>query len=60
MKCAECKAHFEYDDKIERVFVDLVDPRLPVSGTVCATCGLLQSEENKMCEYCEEDMCGTL
>jgi len=56
MKCPECKARFEYDDRLECVFADLDDLRLPVLGTVCSACGLLQSEENAKCAYCGEDL----
>jgi hypothetical protein len=60
MQSPECKAHFEYDDRLECVFAELDDLRLPVSGTVCCNCGLLQSEENKKCAYCGENLCGTM
>lgn len=60
MKCPECHARFKYDERLECVFADLGDLRLPVSGTVCCRCGLLQSEKNKKCAYCGEDLCGTM
>jgi hypothetical protein len=60
MMCPECKTRFEYDDRLECVFVDLDDLRLHVSGTVCPACGLLQSEENRKCVYCGEDLCRTV
>jgi hypothetical protein len=60
MRCSECKARFQWDDRLGCVFVDLDDLRLPVSGTVCSRCGLLQSEENKKCAHCGRDLCGTL
>ena len=40
MKCPECHAKFEYDDRMECIFVDTDDLRLPVHGTVCPQCGL--------------------
>lgn len=60
MRCSECKAQFAYDDSKEGVFVDLEDLRLPVSGTVCSSCGLLQSGDNKKCAYCGKEICGTM
>ena len=57
MKCPECHASFEWDDRLESLFVDLNDLRLPVSGTVCPARDLLQSEENKKCAYCEKRYC---
>ena len=56
MKCPECHAKFEYDDRIECVFVDTSDLRLPVHGTVCSMCGLVQGEENQRCVYCDNDL----
>jgi hypothetical protein len=60
MKCPECKAKFTYDDRLECVFADIDDLRLPVEGTVCAQYGLLQSEENNKCAYRGEGLCGTV
>jgi hypothetical protein len=57
MKCAECHANFEYDDWMECVFVDTSDLRLPVHGTVCPQCGLVQGEDGKGCLYCGKEMC---
>jgi DNA-directed RNA polymerase subunit RPC12/RpoP len=60
MKCYECKAQFEYSEKEDLLFADLDDLRLPVSGTVCSRCGLLQSEENRKCAYCGTRIYGTV
>jgi hypothetical protein len=60
MKCPECKAQFRYNEKAECIFADLDDLRLPVSGTVCSRCGLLQSEENRKCDYCGTRLCRTV
>ena len=49
MKCPECHANFEYDDRMECVFVDTSDLRLPVYGTVCPQCGLVQGEGVQRC-----------
>jgi hypothetical protein len=56
MKCPECQARFEYDDRMECVFVDTSDLRLPVHGTVCPQCGVVQGE-GKRCLYCGKEMC---
>ena len=52
MKCPECHAKFQYDDRMESVFVDTKDLRLPVHGTVCTQCGLVQGEDCQRCVYC--------
>ena len=52
MKCPECHAKFEYDDRMESVFVDTKDLRLPVHGTVCPQCGLVQDEDAQSCLFC--------
>jgi len=60
MKCPECHAKFEFDDRVESVFVDTDDLRLPVHGTVCPQCGLLQGDYVKKCLYCGKGLCGTV
>ena len=60
MKCPECHAKFEYDDRMESVFVDTDDLRLPVHGTVCPQCGLVQGKETQGCLYCGKVMSGTV
>ncbi len=52
IKCPECHANFEYDDRMESVFVDTSALRLPVHGTVCSQCGLVQGEDVQRCGYC--------
>ena len=52
MKCPECHAKFEYDDRMESVFVDTENLRLPVHGTVCSMCGLVQGDGVQRCVYC--------
>lgn len=56
MKCSECHARFEYYDRLECIFVDKSTFRLPIHGTVCGSCGLVRSEENKKCAYCGNDL----
>jgi hypothetical protein len=60
MKCPECHAKFEYDDRMECVFVDTSDLRLPVYGTVCTQCGLVQGEDGQRCVYCGVEISQTL
>ena len=52
IKCPGCDAQFTVDDRFERVFTDTSHLRLPVKGTVCSTCGLVQGEWNDKCMYC--------
>jgi hypothetical protein len=60
MKCPECHTKFEYDDRMESIFVDTRNLRLPIHGTVCPRCGLVQGEDGKRCVYCGEGMSGTV
>ena len=50
--CPECSAEFEIDDRLECVFVDTEKLRLPVNGTVCGFCGLVQGGERANCLFC--------
>jgi len=50
--CQECNAKFEIDDRVECVFVDLNNPGLPLKGTYCRSCGLVQGVNRKRCHYC--------
>ena len=50
--CPECGTSFEIDDRVECVFVDPDNPRLPIEGIICARCGLVQGEEAEKCVYC--------
>ncbi len=56
MKCPECHAKFEYDDRMESVCVDTDDLRLPVHGTVCPQCELVQGMDGQRCVYCDNDL----
>ncbi len=60
MKCLECYANFEYDDRMECVFVDTKDLRVQVHGTVCPQCGLVQGEDVQRCVYCAVGLSGTV
>jgi hypothetical protein len=51
-KCPECGANLEIDDRLECIFADTNDLRLPVNGTVCTKCGLVQGEQVGKCGYC--------
>jgi len=50
--CSICRAKFEIDDRVECVFADTENIRLPVNGIVCGFCGLVQSGDSKNCLYC--------
>ena len=52
VKCPVCDATFEIDDQLECIFVDLYNVRLPLNGTVCLSCGLVQGIESKACLNC--------
>ena len=51
-ECSACHTKFEVDDRAECVFVDLDNPRLPLKGTYCSQCGLVQGGYRKYCRYC--------
>ena len=42
--CPKCQAEFEFDDRGECVFANPDNLRLPINGTVCRVCGLVQGE----------------
>jgi hypothetical protein len=52
--CPVCHAEFEIDDRLECIFADTQQIRLPVNGFVCSSCGLVQSETYRNCVYCGE------
>jgi hypothetical protein len=48
--CPECSAEFEIDDRLECVFVNPMNLKLPVNWRVCVSCGLVQGYKKKeMC-----------
>jgi len=50
--CPECSAEFEIDDRLECIFVNPKNLKLPVNGFICSACGLVQGYDNKKCVYC--------
>jgi len=50
--CRACDAKFRIDDRVQYIFVDLNNPRIPIKGTYCRNCGLVQSHYRKRCRYC--------
>ena len=50
--CSNCHAEFEIDDRGECMFVNPGKLRLPVNGTVCSVCGLVQGEGRDRCGFC--------
>ena len=60
MECPECDTKFEYDDRMECVFVDTSDLRLPINGAVCTQCGVVQGEDVQGCFYCGKDLNSTI
>jgi hypothetical protein len=38
--CPECSAEFEIDDRLECIFVNPMNLKLPANGFVCVSCGL--------------------
>ncbi len=51
--CQHCGASFEIDDRAECVFVDPLTPTLPMEGTFCPACGLIQDDETENCVLCK-------
>ena len=41
--CPVCDAIFEINERVECVFTDTDNIRLPVNGVVCGSCGLIQN-----------------
>ena len=60
MNCPECRARFEYDDRMESIFIDTTDIRLPIHGTVCPQCGLVQGEDVQRCMFCGHGLVATI
>ena len=54
--CYECHAIFYIDDRVEFVFADPKDLTLPLKGTVCPICGLIQGETSEHCVYCNTEL----
>jgi hypothetical protein len=54
--CPGCQAEFEVDDRAECVFVNPDNLKLPVKGTVCRVCGLVQGKGRDSCGYCGAEL----
>ena len=50
--CPKCHTSFFIDDRVECVFGDTAALKLPLAGTICPVCGLIQGEESEHCVYC--------
>ena len=50
--CQKCQAEFEIDDRGECVFANPDNLKMPVNGTVCMVCGLVQDTDRDSCGYC--------
>lgn len=50
--CPVFSTKFEIDDKGKCIFVDADDPKLPINGTICKGCGLVQDEASEACPHC--------
>ena len=50
--CPVCEAEFKMDDRLECIFIDVNKPILPIEGTVCIKCGLVQHELSRKCLFC--------
>ena len=51
-RCPVCSADFEIDDRVECVFADTDNIRLPINGIICGFCGLVQGVNRKICLHC--------
>ena len=54
--CPVCMASFHIDERGEYIFVNLDNPRIPLKGTYCPKCGLIQGHENESCYLCAEPL----
>ena len=50
--CPDCHTEFEIDDRLECVYADTINLRLPVNGSVCMSCGLVQYSIAETCVSC--------
>jgi hypothetical protein len=60
IKCPECAAVFYLDDSLKGIFVKRSDMRLPIDGTICVQCGLVQNAGNRICKHCSAVLCRTV
>ena len=54
--CPKCYTSFYIDDRVECIFGDPTALKLPLSGTICPACGLIQGEESDHCVYCNSEL----
>ncbi len=59
-RCQICNAQFEIDDRLECIFSDTENIRLPLKGIVCSSFGLVQNEGTMTCLYCGTEVKSTL
>ncbi len=59
-KCSECGTNFEIDDRLECIFADTNDLRLPIKGNVCIKCGLIQDYGIDYCMNCGYGLSSTI
>lgn len=52
MKCLDCLAEYEIDDSSECIIANTDDLRMPLRGTACPHCGLLQDMDTDKCRLC--------
>jgi len=50
-QCPICDAVFEIDDRVECVFEDTDNIRLPINGIIFGSCGLVQGANRKICLF---------
>jgi hypothetical protein len=58
--CPVCFAEFEIDDRLECIFIDPINLKLPVNRFVCRSCGLVQGYENRKCVFCGAELGATV
>jgi hypothetical protein len=58
--CPKCDAKFEIDDRLECVFANTKNPRLPAIGTICKPFGLIQAGSHQNCLYCGTVICAAV
>ena len=54
--CPKCHTSFYIDDRVKCVFGDTNALKLPLAGTICPVCGLIQGEESEHCVYCNAEL----
>jgi len=58
--CPECSAEFEIVDRLECIFINPKNPKLPMNGLVCMSCGLVQGHESMKCVFCGTELSPTV